>query len=144
MPYETSQIADLRVLIVDNHEDSLELATIALECFHANVLAVRSAKQAMQALHSFQPAILISELHLPEEDGYSLMRKARAYLNGQRRQVFGIALTTQVSEEAKVKAFAVGFCQHIAKPYSIETLIESVAQLSESGNCRFGNYQCCI
>lgn len=143
MSYVTSQLLGLRVLIVDSHEDSLLLATIALECLRVNVLAVKSAKQALRALPTFQPEILISELCLPEEDGYSLMRKVRAYLDCRKQQIPAISLTTQVHEEAKSLAFDAGFCRHIAKPYYFETLVEAVVELSESDAFPFNAYQYC-
>jgi len=128
----THLIYGLRILLVDSHQDSLDVATTILADYNANILAVNTTEQAYHALPIFQPHLLISELCLPEEDGYSLMRKVKKYMDDQDHNIPAIALTTQVSLEAKIGAFSAGFCRYIEKPYDFETLVKTVAQLAES------------
>jgi len=144
MSYTTSQVVGLRVLVVGSNEDSLFLVAAALEVLQVNVLAVKSAREALRALRHFQPELLISELCLPEEDGYSLMRKVKAYLDCQKRQIPAIALTTQVSPEAQAQAYSVGFCRHLAKPYDLQALVEMIVQLAGAKPLLLGSCQCCI
>ncbi|MEB3212333.1 MAG: response regulator [Leptolyngbyaceae bacterium] len=123
----------LRVLIVDNHQDSLEIAAEVLKAdCNAYVFAVNTAQQAYNAVSIFQPDLLISELCLPEEDGYVLIEKLKRYMADQNHYIPAIALTTQVSLEAKARAFAAGYCHHIAKPYDFETLAKTVLWLTTS------------
>lgn len=144
MSYETFGAIGLRVLVVDSHEDSLLLARLILECVYANVLAVTSAVHALPALRYFQPELLISELYLPEIDGYTLMQQVHHDLARQNRQIPAIALTTQVSAEAQARALAVGYWRYIAKPYQAETLLETVAQLSPTRALLWNGCCCCV
>ncbi|WP_187329534.1 response regulator [Halomicronema hongdechloris] len=137
-------------MVVDGHEESLYLTASVLEGLDAEVLAVNSAQKALRKLPIFQPKILISELRLPDEDGYWLLGKVKAFADCHNLQIPAIALTTQASLAAEARALSVGFCRHIAKPYDFETLIETVAQLvetvaqfSEANPQKYGHCQDC-
>jgi len=119
-------------MIVDNHEESLYLTMSILEGCNAEILPTTSAKQALAALETFQPDLLISELRLPEEDGYALVRKVKAYADRHNLYIPAISLTSQISQAAEDRALSAGFHEYIAKPYDMETLIETVAQLVET------------
>lgn len=123
-------LAGIRVLLVDGHADSLYLATLALEGCHFNVLPVTSAQQALTALPTFEPDILISELRLPDQDGYAFMHQVNAYLKRQQRHLPAIALTTQRDNQAIARAYSVGYRRFIPKPYNIATLVKAVTELS--------------
>ena len=138
-----SQIVGSSVLLVDSHADSLFLTTAVLQHLQLSVIPVASVRQAIQALQRFDPDILISELRLPDEDGYALMRKVKAHYNGRERHLPAIALTTQTSDEAKTKALAAGFCRYLTKPYQIDTLAEVLLQLSDASTQALGNCRCC-
>lgn len=138
------QMAGLRVLVVDSHGDSLDLVKVLLESYHANVLAVNSVGQAVQCLQNYRPDILISEIVLPDEDGYALVKKIKQHSDSRQYQIPAIALTTQVSQDAVLRAFSAGFCRHISKPYEFETLLETIAQLAKTGMSGIKNCQHCI
>ncbi|NJR22688.1 MAG: response regulator [Richelia sp. CSU_2_1] len=124
--------ADLRgikILVVDDEVDSLEFLEFVLEECGAKVRAAASAAQALEAALEFVPDVLISDIGMPEEDGYSLLARLRAG-KGKFR---AIALTAYARDEDRDRALAVGFDRHLAKPVSPDELVEVVAKLSLLG-----------
>ncbi|MGM9498563.1 ATP-binding protein [Desertifilum tharense IPPAS B-1220] len=121
----------VQILIVDDETDTRDFITFALEQAGATVTAVSSASEAIAALSHSQPNILVSDIGMPDIDGYMLMRQIRALPPEQGGQVQAIALTAYAGESDAQQAMAVGFQQHIAKPVEPEVLIRTIVTLLE-------------
>lgn len=133
MPFSPNQLElqfnHLKVLLVDHSPDSLYLSTAVLESYSMDVMAVPSAAQALVCLLQFRPQLLITELCLPEYDGYFLLDNLRGSRDNSLSLIPAIALTTQASAQDRRQALAAGFQKHIAKPYLIEELIAAIVDL---------------
>jgi len=130
-PAVTATAADLsgiRALVVDDESDATTLAKRVLEERGAEVATAASCDEALAKLGENPFNLLISDLGMPEEDGYVLIRRVRA-LDGGNRDILAIALTAFAREEDRERATAAGFNQHLAKPVEPATLIHAVASL---------------
>lgn len=114
----------LRVLIVDSNQDSQEIMTYFLESLNCQVLSVYSAIAALSAIKKFKPDILLSELLLPQRDGYWLMQSLR----NRGCCIPAIAVTVAAMSHEREHAFAAGFNDHIAKPFMLNDLSAAVVQ----------------
>ncbi|AFY44886.1 response regulator [Nostoc sp. PCC 7107] len=120
-------LAGLNVLVVDDDDDSRFYVTTVLESDGANVVAVASAAAALAALIKLQPEVLVCDIAMPEEDGYTLIRKVRSLKPDQGGQIPAIALTAYGDTEDRVRALEAGFQTHVAKPVDPNELVEIVA-----------------
>jgi CheY-like chemotaxis protein len=120
----------LRVLVVDSNSDSRELLTRLFEMYGIETIAATSAGAAIEILKQVELDLLISEIRLPNEDGYSLMRKVKALESARQVQIPAIALTTYTRDEDRAHALLVGFCKLLSKPFDIDDLIATVACLT--------------
>ncbi len=120
----------LRVLVVDDEPDARELLTTVLEEYGAQVIAVASAAEALEAIKQLQPDVLVSDIGMPQEDGYTLIRKVRALTVHQGGQIPAVALTAYARAEDRAQALLAGFQQHISKPVDPAQLALVVASLA--------------
>lgn len=120
----------LRVLVVDDDVDNLDLIKFILEEYKAQVILATSVIEALQEITSFKPNILISDIAMPESDGYSLIRSVRN-LTEQVRHIPAIALTGQASHEARTLALQAGFSTHVKKPFDPDELIDLVSKFAQ-------------
>lgn len=119
----------LRVLIVDDEADAREVLIAILEQYQAQVTAVTGAEEALEALHRLQPDILVSDIGMPGEDGYALIRKVRA-LDTQSGKIPAVCLSAYASAEDRTKALQAGFQVHIPKPVNPAELATAIANLT--------------
>ena len=122
-------LAGVRVLVVDDEADMRELATFILEQSGAIVQSAPSASVALSILETFQPSILISDIGMPDVDGYSLMRQVQDRSRQSGQVIPAIALTAYASDYDYQQARQAGFQQHIAKPIAPQDLVEAIAAL---------------
>ncbi|MDX2215580.1 MAG: ATP-binding protein [Oculatellaceae cyanobacterium bins.114] len=120
---------DIRVLVVDDDDSTREFIAFLLNLRGATVTAVASASDAIAALVQVKPDVLLSDIGMPEMDGYMLMRQVRTLSSEQGGQVPAIALTAYAGEINHQQAIAAGFQKHISKPVEPEQLIEAIASL---------------
>ena len=121
----------LRLLIVDDEADTLEMLTLALERCEASVAVARSAGTALEALERVRPDVLISDIGMPGEDGYVLIEKVRALEKAREWQpVPCIALTAFASKEDRMRVLSAGFQMHLAKPIELDELIAVIENLT--------------
>lgn len=116
----------LRVLLVDDERDSRNLVTFLLEQHRASVTSLESAREALRQLTQADFDLLISDIGMPEMDGYALIRYVREQPTDQNQNILAIALTAYAGESDQQQALAAGFQQHITKPIEPETLIQTV------------------
>jgi signal transduction histidine kinase/ActR/RegA family two-component response regulator len=126
-------LAGLRLLIVDDEADAREVMRFMLERGGAQVRIADSAAQALDAIREERPDLLISDIGMPVEDGYVLVRRLRAMEEGLGRRLPAIALTAYASEEDTRRALAAGFDAHLSKPVDPARLIDIAAGLAAGG-----------
>ncbi|MCC5635426.1 PAS domain S-box protein [Nostoc sp. CHAB 5844] len=122
-------LAGVRILFVDDQADVLEFFTFALEQYGAEVTAVASAAEALEALVKLQPDILLSDIGMPIMDGYMLLRQVRQLPPDKGGQIPAIALTAYAGEIDYKQAMAAGFQRHIPKPVDPLDLAMAIAKL---------------
>jgi signal transduction histidine kinase/ActR/RegA family two-component response regulator len=122
-------LAGVRVLVVDDESDGRELVNQLLTRYGAEVETVASGDEALRAIQRRTPHILISDIGMPEMDGYDLMRQVRA-LPGPAGMIPAAALTALVRSQDRMRALFAGFQAHIAKPVEPAELVAVVATLT--------------
>ena len=120
----------VHVLVVDDEPDARELLTIALTHSRADVRAVSTAREALEVLDHWKPDVLISDIGMPGEDGYELIRKVRVREGERDETVPALALTGYASDEDAARARIAGFQLHMPKPVSPSDLVAAVASLA--------------
>ncbi|MEH2396696.1 AAA family ATPase [Nostoc sp.] len=126
---QSSPLSGLQILVVDDDADMREFLSFMLEQYGATVITVTSAIAALTALSQSQPNLIISDIGMPEMDGYMLMRQVRSLKPEQGGAIPAIALTAYAGEMDQQQALAVGFQQHISKPVDPEELVKAIALL---------------
>jgi PAS domain S-box-containing protein len=124
------RLAGLRVLVVDDELDARELVVEALQDAGATVDQAESASQALRELEAHRPAILVSDIGMPHEDGYTLARKIRGLPAERGGQILALALTAYAGAADAQRAFDAGYQRHVAKPVDPLELVEVVAELA--------------
>ena len=121
-------LSGLNVLVVDDDSDTLKLMTTALTRRQANVIAVSSAGEAIRAITRKRPDVLVSDIAMPDEDGYGLIQKIRSLENGGPDKLPAVAITAYAKEEDRERALSAGFQIYLAKPVELAELISVVAR----------------
>ncbi|BAY32353.1 PAS/PAC sensor hybrid histidine kinase [Nostoc carneum NIES-2107] len=134
-PLPQLPLAGIRTLVVDDNADTRELLAFLLQENGAIVRAIASAIDAWQELEQFQPDILLSDIGMPEIDGYTLIRHIRnLQAQQQKPPIPAIALTAYAGESDKEEAVKAGFQRHIAKPIDPNSVIAIVLELLRERN----------
>jgi CheY-like chemotaxis protein/two-component sensor histidine kinase len=120
----------LKVLVVDDEEDTRELIGEVLKECGSEVIITRSAAEALEALELHRPDILISDLGMPDEDGYSLIEKIRALPLERGGNIPAAALTAYARAEDRMRVLRSGFQFHLPKPVDSAELVTVVASLA--------------
>ncbi|WP_199313873.1 PAS domain S-box protein [Leptolyngbya sp. FACHB-671] len=123
-------LAHVCVLLVDDDTDTRELVEFLLEQAGAKVTAVTTAGEALSILKRSPPDVLLSDIGMPDMDGYMLMRQVRTLPPEQGGQVKAIALTAYAGDFNQQQALAAGFQQHMSKPIDPEMLVKAIAALT--------------
>jgi PAS domain S-box-containing protein len=123
-------LSALRVLVVDDEPDTLEFLQTALNQFGAEVFTASSSAEALSALPRWKPDVLVSDLGMPQEDGFALIGKVRALAPGQGGDTPAAALTAYVREEDRARALDAGYQAHLPKPVDPSALARVVAGLA--------------
>ena len=121
----------LRVLVVDDEADTRDLLRAVLEHCHAEVITAGSASEALDAIARLRPDVLISDVGMPEEDGYSLIAKVRSLPPERGGRIPAAALTAYVRAEDRVRVLRSGFQLHVPKPVEPAELVTVVAHLAD-------------
>ncbi|HEY0544461.1 MAG TPA: PAS domain S-box protein [Pyrinomonadaceae bacterium] len=123
-------LENLKVLIVDDEADARLLLTAVLENCGARVEVAQSAREALAAIERFRPDMLVSDIGMPDEDGYALIRKIRALKAEQGGRIPAIALSAYAREEDRLRALIAGYHTHVAKPVNPAELIAVISSLA--------------
>ena len=119
----------LKVMIVEDEDDTREMLEQALQSYGASVLVAASAAEALQQIAGEQPDILISDIGLPNMDGYELLSRLRSEMPGTLRDIPAVALTAFATEEHKERSRLAGYQAHISKPIAIPDLISVLSKV---------------
>jgi PAS domain S-box-containing protein len=120
----------LKILIVDDERDTLEMLRIGLSHCGAEVTTVGSGVEALEALSSSTPDVIISDIGMPELDGYEMMRKIRALPAESGSRTPAVALTAYARTEDRLQALRAGYQMHVPKPVELAELVAVVASLA--------------
>jgi PAS domain S-box-containing protein len=121
-------LSGLRVLLVDDDADTLELMAAALTGRQANVTAVNTAEQAIRAIETSRPDVLVSDIAMPEEDGYGLISRVRSLEDNEARTIPAVAITAYAKEEDRLRVLSAGYQIYLAKPVELTELVSVVAK----------------
>jgi CheY-like chemotaxis protein len=121
-------LSGVNVLLVDDDSDTLSLMATALKRRQANVTAVSSAGEAIQAIRQKRPDVLVSDIAMPDEDGYGLIERVRSLENGGTKDIPAVAITAYAKDEDRERALSSGFQIYLAKPIELTELVSVVAR----------------
>jgi PAS domain S-box-containing protein len=129
----TAPLGDLRVLVVDDDPEALEVASLVLRGQGAEIRTAASAFRASELVRTWQPDVLVSDLAMPGEDGFMLLRALRAGVADRRRRLPAIAVTAYETPENRLRAAEAGFDRYLTKPLDPLTLSRAVAEVARPG-----------
>ena len=132
-PESADRLDGVRIIVVDDEPDTRELLRTGLSQCGAEVTVTSSAAEAFQAVVANPPAVIISDIGMPTEDGYDLIRRLRALPAERGGKVPAIALTAYARVEDRLKALKAGYQMHVPKPVELTELIAVVGSLVERG-----------
>ncbi|MBE9108366.1 response regulator [Nodosilinea sp. LEGE 07298] len=126
-------LTGVRILVVEDEADARELLVLVLEQAGAKVTAVTSAVEALQRLPQLELDVLISDIAMPDIDGYMLVQQVRSQLAKQGKQPTfkAVALTAYAGEINQQQALSAGFQRHLSKPFEPADLVAAIAALAE-------------
>ncbi|HEY8187463.1 MAG TPA: ATP-binding protein [Pyrinomonadaceae bacterium] len=125
-----AELQGLRVLIVDDEADARQIIGTMIARTGAEVKTCESAREALQTLEEWRPDVLMSDIGMPGEDGYSLINKVRSLPSERGGHTPAAAFTAYAREEDRNRALAAGYQMHVAKPVSSSQLVAMIAQLA--------------
>lgn len=127
-----NQLTHLRVLLVEDDADGREMLSVMLKQHRIQVQAVPNATEALAAIEKEPPSLLISDLGMPDMDGYTLIEKVRELSPENGGRIPAIALTGYVSKQDRERALRAGFQAHQPKPIDFDELIDTIKKLSSN------------
>jgi CheY-like chemotaxis protein len=122
----------VRVLVVDDDDESRAIVTEYLESHRASVMTAASAAEALELLQRDPPHVLLADIAMPGEDGYSLIRKLRESPSPAVASIPAAALTAFARDDDRLNARKAGFQAHVSKPIEPSALIDVVAALGRA------------
>ncbi|HLL53946.1 MAG TPA: response regulator, partial [Myxococcaceae bacterium] len=124
------EVSGLRLLVVDDEADTRELVRSWLEQCGAHVQTAASAAAGLEVLRRARPDILISDLAMPDEEGYRLIHALRALPEEEGGQTPAVALTASVRSEERIRALMAGFKANVPKPLDAAELLAVIASVA--------------
>jgi signal transduction histidine kinase/ActR/RegA family two-component response regulator len=128
-PLEPGLLHDLHVLVVDDEEDARTLMQATLSQFGADVVTAGSAADALAEIDRRHPDVMLSDIGMPHEDGFSLIRQLRSRSAADGGEIPAVAITAYASAQDRTAVAAAGFQAHVAKPFDPSRVAALVAQL---------------
>jgi signal transduction histidine kinase/CheY-like chemotaxis protein len=129
-PVVPPALEGIRVLVVDDDPDARELVAYVLEASGVEVRLAGSAREATAALGSYTPHVIVSDIGMPDEDGYALIRSIRTLPDVEKKNIPAVALTAFARNEDRTRALVEGFNQHLSKPVEPSALLAAVHDLA--------------
>jgi CheY-like chemotaxis protein len=135
-PCSSISLEGRSILLLEDHADSRELLVAALRSTGAEVTAFEAARGAFAALEHLRPSVIVADVALPDEDGYSFLRRVRAHSTAAIRSIPAIAVTAYATGADRAEALAAGFQHHLAKPVDARRLAQLIRELDATGRSR--------
>jgi CheY-like chemotaxis protein len=123
----------LRILVIEDDEDTRDVLSLGLTLYGASVTTVASATDAMAALEQRRPDVILSDIGLPDEDGLELIRKVRRLPPGRGGRVPAVAVTAFTLCDDAEEAARAGFQRHFRKPVETAALFAALGELGRQG-----------
>jgi signal transduction histidine kinase/ActR/RegA family two-component response regulator len=127
---ETHSLQGLRVLLVDDEAEARQIISTVIARTGAEVKICASASEALMKLSEWKPDVILSDIAMPDEDGYSFIGKVRALSREKGGEIPAAALTAYARDVDRAQALAAGYQMHIAKPISAGQLVRMIAKLA--------------
>ncbi|HEY0426763.1 MAG TPA: ATP-binding protein [Pyrinomonadaceae bacterium] len=121
----------LRILIVDDEADARDLLIAVLSGQGADVAAAATVAEAVREFQTTPPELIVSDIEMPDEDGFSLIKQLRAFNQTQTKKIPAIALTAHARPSERLKILAAGYQMHLAKPVDTSELIAVIANFAD-------------
>lgn len=121
-----TSLSSLKIMVVDDSNDNLFLFQKFLEKAEAIVMIARSVAEAMSQLENFKPSVLITDIEMPENDGYELLRQVRQHSKDHKRAIAVLALTAHSDAKSRFKIAEAGFDGQLLKPIEPEKLVQAI------------------
>jgi hypothetical protein len=126
-PQVMPTLSGIRTLLVEDNRDSLDMLRIVVETYGAEVRTAMTASEAIKIYETWSPDVLVSDLGLPDEDGYVLLERLRAMQ--PKNEIQAIALTGYVGEQEGQRAIASGFQMYLTKPAEPMNVVKAISEL---------------
>jgi CheY-like chemotaxis protein len=120
----------VKILIVDDEPDALEVTKLMLTLNHACVIAVGNAADGLEQVQIHRPDVIVSDIGMPKVDGYQFIREVRNLPVNTGGQTPAVALTAFNRAEDKIRAINAGFQKHLSKPFELRVLIDLIASMT--------------
>jgi CheY-like chemotaxis protein len=133
-PPAPAKLDGLRILVVDDDVDTCEMLKFALHLNGADVISSSSVDEAFVSIESWKPDVLLTDINMPEKDGYSLIERLRSSGPDGVATIPVIALTAMARSEDSERALSAGFQLHLPKPVDIDALGDAIAKLVNKGS----------
>jgi len=127
--FRPPDLSGIKVLVVDDQPDARDMIRRVLEDCEADVVTAGSASEALRVMQAGRPDVLVSDIGMPDVDGYELLRRIRALDPPARGHLPAIALTAFARSEDRTRALRAGFLAHVAKPVEPSELLATVASV---------------
>jgi CheY-like chemotaxis protein len=128
--FVAAELVGLTVLIVDDQPDARDLIQRVLEGCDATVLTAATSAQALDLVERYKPDVMVTDIGMPDVDGYELLKRVRALGPERGGKVPAIALTAFARTEDRTRALRAGFLVHLAKPVDPSELVATVASVT--------------
>lgn len=125
-------LAGMKILVVDDDADALELLVFVLSTYDIHVIPASSAAEALALMPSSFPDLIVCDIGMPEVDGYTLMRRIRAMSTEQGGDIPAIAITAYGDQEVREISKNADFQDYLIKPFEPQQLLFKIAALSKS------------
>jgi CheY-like chemotaxis protein len=127
---DNSRISGLKVLLIDNEPDALDLLESMLAQYGANTIIATSAMEGFNLVATARPDIIIADIGMPEKDGYQFMQEVRNLPPQEGGATPAIALTAFAHPEDRKKAIRSGYQAHLSKPFEYSELLAAIENLT--------------
>lgn len=122
-------LSGVKILLVDDNLDTLQMLDVLLSEYDLVVQTAESVKEAMDVMEWFHPDIMVSDLAMPEKDGFSLIKQIRSHKDSVKKKIPAVALTAFVREEDRARALAAGFNAFVPKPVELDEFLSALNDL---------------
>lgn len=130
MDNKDSALSGMKILLIDDELDIRDMTKLILTLYQASVIAAASAIEGLIQLKTHKFDVIISDIGMPQMDGYQFIREVRNLPAHNGGQTPAIALTAFNREDDRKRAFNAGFQRHLSKPFELQILIDTIASVA--------------